>query len=137
MSVRCKYSPHETRNGNEPSIAAHRGLATFSVLYQATVSALEVSGKNIFRILAAPIPHNIRGKKCILSIAAYVPSLRLYCGFIPPQDGKGEVFHPFVFVFFVFNEDAKLDVLPFRRTHGVQYEKERTCTSTYIEERLT
>ena len=126
------YPPQETSSGNEPGIAAHTDFAAFTVLCQDTVEALEVLNKNGVWIPAPPIPRTF-----VINIADYLQLLTNHrfestVHRVVNKTGKERYSIPF---FFVFNEDAELEVLPSCRKEGVQYEKKRT--GTYIKERLT
>ena len=126
------YPPQETIDGNEPGIAAHTDFAAFTVLCQDKVEALEVLNKNGVWIPAPPIPRTF-----VINIADYLQLLTNHrfestVHRVVNKTGKERYSIPF---FFVFNEDAELEVLPSCKEDGVQYEKKRT--GTYIKERLT
>ena len=126
------YPPQEAADGNEPGIAAHTDFAAFTVLCQDTVEALEVLNKNGVWIPAPPIPRTF-----VINIADYLQLLTNHrfestVHRVVNRTGKERYSIPF---FFVFNEDAELEVLPSCKEDGVQYEKKRT--GTYIKERLT
>lgn len=124
------YPPQETTDGNEPGIAAHTDPAAFTVLCQDTVEALEVLNKNGVWIPAPPIPRTF-----VINVADYLQFVTNHrfestVHRAVNRTGKERYSLPF---FFVFNEDAELEVLPSCKEDGVQYEKKRT--GTYMNER--
>ena len=126
------YPPQETSDGEEPGIAAHTDFAVFTVLCQDKVEALEVLNKNGIWIPAPPIPRTF-----VINIADYLQLLtnRRFESTVHRVVNKTGQERYTIPVFFAFNEDAELEVLPSCREDGVEYEKKRM--GTYIKERLT
>lgn len=125
------YPPQETTDSKDPGIGAHTDYVVFTVLCQDMIGGLEVLNKNGIWIPALPIPRTF-----VINIADILQTLTNHrfestVHRVINRAGKERYSLPF---FFIFNEDAELEVLPSCKEDGVQYEKQRT--GTYIRERL-
>lgn len=125
------YPPQETPDSHEPGISAHTDFVAFTMLCQDKVEALEVLNKNGVWISARPMPRTF-----VINIGDYLQFLTNYrwestVHRVINKTGKERYSLPF---FFMFNEEAELEVLPSCKEDGVQYEKKRA--GTFVSERI-
>ena len=125
------YPPQEKKDGDDVGIGAHTDFSCFTMVCQDGHEALEVLNKNGIWIPAPCIPRTF-----VINIGDYLQTLtnRRFESTVHRVVNRTGMERYSLALFFMFNEDAELAVIPSCKEEGKKYETKHT--GTYLKERF-
>lgn len=126
------YPPQRKVNGDEPSIGATQTSRASRSSVKTRTRHWKPLIKNGYWIPVPPIPRTF-----VINIEDYLQTLtnHRFDSTVHRVVNDTESERCSIAFFFTFNKDAGLEVLPFCREDGIEYEKKHT--GTYMKERFT